>query len=91
VEGEFAALPNSLKVRVLDISATGVMLATTRPVELGTRGQLRLNLDGTPFTTDVEIQRVSTAPGVAAGYVVGASFVGTDAAHQQTLERFINQ
>jgi len=79
VEGEFAALPNALKVRVLDISTTGVMLATTRPVELGTRGQLRLNLDGAPFTTDVEIQRVSMASGVAAGYVVGASFVATDA------------
>ena len=59
--GELAVLPVHMSVRVLDISLSGVLLQSAHPVERGAHGSLRLNLDGVPFVTDVEVQRISCA------------------------------
>jgi hypothetical protein len=86
---ELAILPTSTNVRVLDISTGGVMLGMSRSVELGTRGRLRLNLEGEPFAADVQIQRVSAGP--ADGYLVGAMFLELDAPSRQLIERFMTR
>jgi PilZ domain-containing protein len=91
--GELAVLPFPMTVRILDISLSGVLLQSAHPVGPGARGSLKLNLDGVPFTADVEVQRVSPAPDVksAEPYRIGAKFVATTREHQQIIERFINQ
>ena len=91
--GELAVLPLPTTVRVLDISLSGVLLQSAHPVGTGARGSLRLNLDGVPFTVDIEVQRVSPAPDPASAepYRIGARFVATTREHHDIIERFINQ
>lgn len=84
------APPHSLAVRVLDVSVDGVLLQTTRTIERGTRGRLRLNIGGSSFAADIQVQRVMAQP-QAGAYHVGATFVGIRAQHRQVIERFTRQ
>lgn len=75
-------------VRVLDLSAAGVLLHTLSPPELGSRAKLRLSLGGEPLAAEVEVRRVSPASG---GYRVGARFVAITPTHRRLIEQFIGQ
>jgi hypothetical protein len=86
-DGELAILPTPLNVRVLDISMGGVMLGLSRSVDLGARGRLRINLGGSTFAADVQVQRVTAGTGDA--FHVGAMFVNLDDASRQMIERFM--
>ena len=88
-----ANLPTAQSVHVLDISLVGVLLHATRRIDPGTRGCLRLNLWGAPFSADVEVRRVApiTDNGRHEGYRVGAAFVAISAEHRQLIERFASQ
>ena len=88
-----ATLPTSQSVQVLDISVMGVLLQSSRPVEPGTRGSLKLNFWGTPFAADVEVRRTVpvTNDGRTVGYRVGATFVTIAPEHRQLIERFASQ
>src|SRR5262249_35164518 len=90
---DIATLPTTQSVQVLDISVVGVMLQLSRPIDLGTRGSLRLNLWGSPFTADVEVRRVSPVVenGRDLGYRVGAAFVAITPEHRHLIERFASQ
>jgi hypothetical protein len=48
---ELSVLAFPIPVRLLDISLGGVLLESSHPVDLGTRGTLRFNFGGTPFST----------------------------------------
>jgi hypothetical protein len=87
--GQLATVPASVNVRVLDISVAGVLLHSSEPVEAGTRGNLRLHLDGSAFRADVQVQRVAAASDGAAGYRLGATFVGLSPDLRQLIERFM--
>jgi len=93
LDGQVARILSNVDVQVLDISVDGVLLQTHQPVEPGSRGCLRLNLWGTPFSADVEVRRVN--PLVegerSAGYGVGAVFVAIMPEHRQLIERFASQ
>ena len=89
--GEFAGVPFSVTVQVMDISVAGVLLQSSRPVKVGVRGALRLTIGGRSVTTDVAVTRVSpVAHGPDERYRIGAMFVGISPEHQQLIERFIN-
>jgi PilZ domain len=90
---DVATLPTIQNVQVLDISVIGVMLHLSRPIDPGTRGCLRLNLWGSPFSADVEVRRVSPVSenGRDLGYRVGARFVGITPEHRHLIERFASQ
>jgi hypothetical protein len=87
--GQLATVPASVNVRVLDISVAGVLLHSAEAVEAGTKGNLRLHLDGSAFRADVQVQRVGAAPEGAAGYRLGATFVGLSPDLRQLIERFM--
>ena len=87
--GQLATVPASLNVQVLDISVAGVLLHSSEEVAAGTRGHLRLHLDGSPFRADVQVQRVAAAPVGTAGYRLGATFVGLSPDVRQLIERFM--
>jgi hypothetical protein len=92
VHGHAAEVLSNLDVQVLDISAAGVLLQTSQPVEPGMRGCLRLNLWGQPFAADVEVRRVSQSGGErGGGYGVGAVFVGLMPEHRHLIEQFAKQ
>ena len=91
VEGELATVPSMVNVRVLDISVAGVLLQTNQPLEAGARGRLRLNLDGSLFRADVEVQRISEPTDAKGGYRVGATFIALTPDLRQLIERFMTQ
>ena len=90
---EPASLPSNEAVQVLDISVTGVLLQSARAIEPGTRGSLKLNFGGAPFSADVEVHRAVPMAdgGTSPSYRVGASFVAITPEHRQLIERFANQ
>ena len=97
--GELVVLPFAVSVQVIDISVAGVLMESSRPVAVGTRGSLRLNVGGTPFSAEVEaelnrrsgVRRVSEATsGKGLKYRIGASFTSMNPEHRQVIERFTN-
>ena len=87
--GQLALVPANVNVQVLDISVAGVLLQSSEAVAAGTKGNLRLHLDGSPFRADVQVQRVAAAPAGSVGYCLGATFVGLSAELRQLIERFM--
>ena len=90
--GEFAGVPFSMSVQVIDITVEGVLLHASRSLEVGSRGSLRLNVGGTAFAADIEVQRVSAATDAKnLTYQMGAVFVNISPEHRHVIERFTNQ
>ena len=87
---EPAILQLSLSVQLLDISQTGVLIQSSQQAKEGSRGRLRFNLAGQPFSTEVEIHRVALGQG-GNGYKIGARFVDLSEEHRQIIEDFTNR
>ena len=84
------ALP--IPVRLLDISLGGVLLETAQRVDFGTKGIVRFNFGGVPFSADVKVERVEVnRTGQAERFNIGASFVALSRDHQRVIERFADQ
>lgn len=90
VHDEFAIIPTTINVQVLDLSMAGVLLRSDEPIEVGTEGSFGLNLDGTRFTADVQVRRV-VAGGAEGGYRVGARFVDLGPDGRQLIAQFMAQ
>jgi hypothetical protein len=89
---ELSVLAFPIPVRLLDISLGGVLLESSHPVELGTRGTLRFNFGGVPFSADVKVERLdSSRNGAAERFTIGASFVALSRQDQRVIERFADQ
>src|SRR5262245_61167753 len=88
--GEPAILPLSLSVQLLDISKTGVLILASQYAKEGSRGRLRFNLGGQPFSAEVEIRAVSLGAG-GNGYKIGARFVDLSEEHRLIIEGFTNR
>jgi hypothetical protein len=85
--GELAVLPVAISVQVLDISPTGVLLQSSQPAKLGSRGRLRMTMGGVPLSVEVEVRRIS--PGIGnVGHRIGVMFVDISGEQQQMIERF---
>ena len=81
-------VPVAESVRVLDLSSAGVLLETSSAPDLGAIAKLKLSVGGEPLAADVEVRRVTAAPG---GYRVGARFVEMTPTHRRLIERFMGQ
>ena len=89
---ELSVLAFPIPVRLLDISLGGVLLESSHPVDLGTRGTLRFNFGGVPFSADVKVERIDRqAVGVGPRFTIGASFVALSRQDQRVIERFADQ
>lgn len=90
---ELSVLACPIAVRLLDISLSGVLLESTHAVELGTRGTLRFNFGGVPFSADVKVERQSPARTGSGSdsYSIGATFVALSRQDQRVIERFADQ
>jgi hypothetical protein len=90
---ELSVLAFPIPVRLLDISLSGVLLESSHPVDLGTRGTLRFNFGGVPFSAEVRVERVDrtrTESGIEK-YSIGAAFVALSREDQRVIERFADQ
>jgi hypothetical protein len=89
---ELSVLAFPLPVRLLDISLGGVLLESSHAVELGTRGTLRFNFGGVPFSADVKVERLERLHnGAGERFTIGASFVALSRQDQRVIERFADQ
>ena len=90
---ELSVLAFPIPVRLLDISLAGVLLEASHPVELGTRGTLRFNFGGVPFSADVRVERLDRSRSDAGSekYSIGAAFVALSRQDQRVIERFADQ
>jgi c-di-GMP-binding flagellar brake protein YcgR len=82
-----AVLPVAMSVRLLDISAGGVLVHAGQPTTTGTRGHVRFDLAGEPFAADVEVRRIAQGPG-GQGYKIGARFVDLTDDQRAIIDRF---
>jgi hypothetical protein len=78
-----------VRVRLLDVSVGGALVASAEPLPVGIAGQLRLSLGGAPFEAPVTVGRDEPAPygGRRAGIVI----MSMPASQQDTLEEFLGR
>ncbi|HEY3383888.1 MAG TPA: PilZ domain-containing protein [Vicinamibacterales bacterium] len=86
-------LPLSLTVRLVDISAGGVLISSTQPMTVGQRARLHTTLGAEPFTVEVEVRRVADAGADANGsgrYRMGAAFTALDSTARRSMEHLFS-
>ena len=72
-----AVLTRDVQVRVVNCSLSGCLLETPTRMEPGTTGSLRMTIDGSEFTDDVQVVRCQLIEGAGALYQVGVRFLWT--------------
>ena len=85
------AVHSAESVRILDLSATGVLMQAQDAVGVHSKALLRLSVSGSPFAAEVEVIRVAPAPLPSDGYRIAAQFREITPKHRQLIERFISQ
>jgi c-di-GMP-binding flagellar brake protein YcgR len=91
VEGHSMAVHSAQSVRILDLSAAGVLLQAQDAVSVRSKALLRLSVGGSPFAAEIEVMRVGRAPHPSDGYRIAAQFLAITPRHRQLIERFISQ
>lgn len=92
-EDERIGLPAGLTVRLVDISAGGILLFSPQKLHVGQKARLRTTLGADPFNVDLEVRRVADAGPSAAGrggYRVGAVFTEMDEASGRSVRHFLS-
>lgn len=79
------------RVRLVDISLTGALLASDVSLPVGTRAQLRSTVSSTSFAPDVQVRRTADVPGRRTSASLGAAFTGMDERSRRSLEEFLRK
>lgn len=74
---EAAVLMRDLFSRILDISASGCLIESRRPLDVGTLGRLRLKFGSQECAEDVEVVRCDVVDSARHVYHVGLRFLWT--------------
>jgi c-di-GMP-binding flagellar brake protein YcgR len=77
-----------VRVRVVDISATGALLATELQPAVGSSALLKSGIGAGTFTSEVQVRRAATAAGSPA---LGVSFTSVDERNRRSLEEFLKK
>jgi hypothetical protein len=88
---EVATLTTDLRVRVLNVSAAGCLVETSRPLEVGTVATLQLAFAGGDFEDTVQIVRCQEITGAGAVYHVGTTFLTTTPPSIESLRYLIRR
>ena len=90
VDGHSMAVHSAQSVRILDLSASGVLLQARDAVGVHSKALLRLSMFGSPFAAEVEVTRVGPSES-ADGFRIAAQFLAITPKHRQLIERFMSQ
>lgn len=82
-------LQTRTRVRVIDLSEGGVLLAVDRPLAIGTQANLRSGLGNAPFVSAIEIRRAAPAS-TDRRLALGAIFLSMDDQSRRSLQAFLN-
>jgi hypothetical protein len=88
-EEVFGVLVRGVPARLLEISRSGCLLESRKPVEPGVVGELRLQSGGAMFVDDVRVTRCVSVEGSGSSYLVGAEFVQTRSAGEGSIRRAV--
>lgn len=89
-DGLDIVLPTTATVQILDISESGLLLASSHRLEVGRRAQLRTRLGTEPVALTVEVRRVANGNRQGQGmFRLGVEFVGVDEETRRRIERFL--
>ena len=86
-------VPMALTVRLVDISAGGVLLASSQKMTIGQRARLRATLGADPFNAEIEVRRVAEGGPDGNGrgrFRVGAVFTSLDEAATRSVTHFLS-
>lgn len=89
-DGIECRLQTRTRVRLIDISEGGALLAVDRPLPVGTPATVRSSLGNAPFVSDIEISRAAPAAGDRGGLALGAIFVSMDDQSRRCLKSFLS-
>jgi hypothetical protein len=79
------------RVRLMDISLGGALLAAEAPLPTGTVAQLRSGLGAGALCADVQVRRTAGLPPGVALKGLGAMFTGMDDRSRRSLEDFLRK
>jgi c-di-GMP-binding flagellar brake protein YcgR len=77
-----------MRAHVVDISATGALLATEALPPIGMTALLKSGLGAATFACEVQVRRTGTASGAPA---VGVSFSAIDDRNRRNLDQFLKK
>jgi PilZ domain len=80
-------VPLRTRVKLLELSMTGTLVASDLPLLPGTTGQLRFAVAGSPCAGTVTVRRCAT--GSSGNVELGAMFTSMDDATRRYLEAFL--
>jgi hypothetical protein len=84
-----AVLTRELKVCLLDVSGSGCLIESNRPIEVGTAATFRVMLDGKEYVDDVQVLRCIAIAGAGSTYHVGVQFLWTAMPDERSIRRAI--
>jgi PilZ domain len=79
------------RVRMLDISLGGALLAAELAVPVGASAELRTGLGATAFRADVQVRRAVGLPAAVTLNGLGAMFTTMDERSRRSLEDFLRK
>ena len=85
-------VPMALTVRVVDISASGVLISSPQRMTIGQRARLRTTLGTKPLNVEVEVRRIAEYHGegnTRGRYRLGAVFVNPDDVARESVHYFL--
>jgi len=90
-EGLECQLEVRTKIRLVDISLSGALLASDAQLPVGTRAQLRAGVGPAPFSPEVQVKRHVDRSKSEAQSGLGAVFTGMDDRSRKSLEEFLRK
>ena len=84
-------LGRRLRVRVVDISGSGVLLAAEDRLPVGSTARLQISLGGAQFEGQLVVKREQAAQDGNNSHFCGAVVTPTQPRHQDALEQFLRR
>jgi hypothetical protein len=83
-------LTREIPTRLVEVSRSGGLLESGQPIEEGTVGALRIEVDGQTFLEDVRATRCVAIAGSGSSYLVGVEFLQTVRLDGSSIRRAIS-
>ncbi len=90
-DDEIGALTSELRVRVLNGSATGCLVESTRALNVGTVAGLRVNLLGREYDDQVQVTRCQSIVGAGNVFHIAMQFLSTTPPYAGSLRHAIHR
>ena len=90
-EDVVGVLTREVRVRLVNISASGCLVESGNRLEPGMAGRLQVSVGGESYSDDVRIARVQQRQGAASTWHIGAEFLWTSQPGPRSLRRVVSR